>query len=261
MRLHAEGHLSAAQLEAYRVASADDRGPPTQVLADRGLPVPADPAPGAAALIRALMDEADRYLADLPGPGVAEMRHGIAQWRDGPVTAAVPARNAVVDTCLAPALAALAPDQPALAATLAAAVPHLAWITYDSYPRDQIGEAFATGHAFASLIGEEAAIPARDFDFGVFLIAPHVLYRDHAHAAPELYVPLTGPHGWRFGPGRPLVIKPAHRPVWNPPHRPHLTKVGRIPFLCLFGWTGDVAAPAHVLPAPDWPQLEALRLG
>jgi hypothetical protein len=88
-----------------------------------------------------------------------------------------------------------------------------------------------------------------------------VLYRDHCHKAPELYVPLTGPHGWRFGPGMPLIVKPAHHPVWNDPYAPHLTKVGAVPLLCLFGWTRDVAEVARVIPAPDWAELEALRLG
>jgi hypothetical protein len=261
MALYRSGDLSAAQLEAYRTAAADDTRPPAQVLADRGLPVPEDPAPGPQDLILSLVDEADRYLAPLPGPGVAEVRAGLARWRGGPVTPAGHAPNAVVDAHLGPALAALSADRPALAAAITAAAPHLDWITYDDYPPDEIGPAFARGHAFASLIGEAAAIPAQDFDFGLFVIAPHVLYRDRAHPAPELYAPLTGPHGWRFGPNRPLVLKPAHEPVWNPPLRPHLTKVGPLPFLCLFGWTRDAAAPAQVIPARDWPELEALRLG
>jgi hypothetical protein len=111
-----------------------------------------------------------------------------------------------------------------------------------------------------SLIGEGAAIPAEDFDLGLFLIAPHVLYRDHAHPAPELYAPLTGPHGWRFGPGTPLTVKAAHEPVWNLPDAPHLTKVGPVPFLCVFGWTKDTHLPARVIPATDWPELEAMRI-
>jgi hypothetical protein len=48
------------------------------------------------------------------------------------------------------------------------------------------------------------------------------------------------------------VIKPAHVPVWNPPNQPHMTKVGSVPFLCLFGWTRDVSEPAQVIPADDW---------
>ena len=262
MQLWAEGVLSPAQLEGYRVAAADDARPPGQVLADRGLPLPADTAPAPAALIAALLEEADRYLAGLPGAGVAEVRAGLAHWRGGPVTVAAPTPNAVLTAHLADALAAVAADQPALAAAIAAAAPHLAWITYDGYALDEIGAGFTRGHAYASLIGQDSSsIPGDGYDMGLFLIAPHVLYRDHAHAAPELYAPLTGPHGWRFGADRPLVLKSAHQPVWNPPHQPHLTKVGPVPFLCLYGWTRDVQSPAHVIRASDWPELETLRLG
>lgn len=216
--------------------------------------------PGAAeASVRHLVAEIDGYLAILSGPGVAEVRALTARWRDGPVIPAT-ADNPVVAAHLGAALAALAPGHPALADAIAGAAPHLPWVTYDAYPPDEIGEAFRTGHAFASLIGEGAAIPAADFDMGLFLVAPHLLYRDHAHPAPELYAPLTGPHGWRFGPAAPLVLKGPHEPVWNPPGAPHLTKVGPLPFLCIFGWTKDTGHPAHVVPAADWAELEAMRI-
>ena len=209
--------------------------------------------------MRGLIEEADHYLSTLPGPGVAEVRAGLNLWRHGPVSLR-PRAHPVIADHLGDALAALSHTHPAFAQAIGAAAPYLTWHPYDSYPIDQIGAAFATGQAYASLIGEDAAIPARDYDLGLFLIAPHLLYRDHHHAAPELYAPLTGPHGWRFGPGKPLVIQPAHQPVWNAPFRPHLTKVGPVPFLALFGWTADVTRPAVVIPAPDWPALEALRL-
>ena len=261
MALHRRGEISDAVLEVYRIASAQDGTDPAVLLADRGLSLPDLPVPDTTAAIRRLVDEADIYLSTLLGPGVAEVRAGIARARDGAVRPGGGEGNATVAAHLAPALAALAPTHPALAGAIAGAAPHLTWVTYDAYPRAEIGEAFATGHAFASIIGEGGALSARDYDLGLFLIAPHVLYRDHNHAAPELYAPLTGPHGWRFGPGEPLVVKPAHQPVWNDPFRPHCTKVGPVPFLCLFGWTRDVNEVARVLPAPDWPELEALRLG
>ncbi|MEZ5885412.1 MAG: hypothetical protein R3D56_00705 [Paracoccaceae bacterium] len=72
-------------------------------------------------------------------------------------------------------------------------------------------------------------------------------FTDHRHKAPELYVPLTGPHGWRFGVDRPLTILPAHRPIWMEPFQPHLTKGRARPFLCLFVWACDVNDPAEVL--------------
>jgi len=256
------GRLSAEALEVFRICSPRDGEDPAGLLAARGLlghvPVLMPDVPGASIL--ALIDEADRYLSTLPGPGVAEVRMGIAAARGAPFSLA-PAPNDVVIQHLATALDQLVPTHPALAAAIAGAVPHLRWITYDGYPPEQIGEAFRRGHAYASIIGEEGAVPATDFDLGLFLIAPHVLYRDHCHKAPELYAPLTGPHGWRFGPDMPLVLKPAHDPVWNAPYAPHLTKVGPVPFLCLFGWTRDVSEVARVIPAPDWADLEALRLG
>jgi hypothetical protein len=215
----------------------------------------------AAAALRTLVDEADRYLATLPGPGVAEVRAGIAEWREGPVTrAAGTTANPVVSAHLPAALALLDRDRPTLSLAIAEAAPALDWVSYDRYPPADIGAAFAAGHAYARIIGEGAAIPARDFDLGLFLIAPHVLYRDHRHPAPELYAPLTGSHGWRFAPGAPLIMKGAHEPVWNPPDRPHATKVGPTPFLCLYGWIRNVDLPARVIPADDWPGLEDLRL-
>ena len=124
------------------------------------------------------------------------------------------------------------------------------------YPPEAIGAGFRTGHAYASLVGPGGPFTAGDFDLGLFLIAPQVFYRDHRHAAPELYAPLTGPHGWRFAPGDPLDWQPAHTPVWNPPQRPHATKVGAVPFLCLYAWTSDVAEPAVIVEADDWPRLD-----
>ena len=211
--------------------------------------------------IRSFVDAADSYLVRHPGPGVVDVRAGLAASRGQVFSSGRSRASAVVDAYLAPALGDLRAEESELAASIEAIAPHLEWVTYDAYPRDQIGNAFAEGHAFASIIGEGAPLPAVDFDFGLFLIAPHLLYRDRAHRAPELYAPLTGPHGWRFGPGRPLEIMPAHQPVWNEPYQPHLTKVGPTPLLCLFCWTRDVSEAAVVLPADDWAALEALRIG
>jgi hypothetical protein len=256
MALYARGQLSDAQLEVFREAAAHDGRDPAAVLAERGLP----PVGAAADRLTVLFDRAADYLLRLEHPGADEVRAGL-QRRGNLVPGSGPVPNPVVARWLGPALAAVDAAHQPLAEAIAAAAPHLAWVAYDGYPRDRIGEGFATGHAFASILGEGAPFGAVDFDLGLFLIAPHVLYRDHAHAAPELYAPLTGPHGWRFGPGTALEVMPAHRPIWNPPQRPHLTKVGAVPFLCLFVWTRDVNEPAHVLPAGDWAELEALRLG
>ena len=143
-----------------------------------------------------------------------------------------------------------------LAAAVERARPYLHWITYDAYPADDIGPRFAGGHAFAGIVGPGAAIAAADYDLGLFLIAPHVLYRDHHHPAPELYLPLTGPTRWRFGAGASWEVRAAGEPVWNPANRVHATIVDAVPFLCLFAWTRDVRAVATVDAAPDWAAIE-----
>jgi hypothetical protein len=146
--------------------------------------------------------------------------------------------------------------KPSLANAIAEAQPYLHWVSYDAYPREDIGAGFADNHAFASIIGEGCPFEAVDFDLGLFIIAPRLFYRDHHHAAPELYAPLTGPHGWRFKPGDPLVWKKADVPVWNNPWEPHATMTGATPFLAIFCWTKDTLQPAKIIPSPDWPILE-----
>jgi hypothetical protein len=76
-------------------------------------------------------------------------------------------------------------------------------------------------------------------------------------APPELYVPLTGPHEWRFGTGASWTEYKAHTPIWNDPMQVHATLIRDLPFLSLFAWTRDVDAHATVTPSPDWNVIEA----
>lgn len=257
MALYAKGLISEAQLDAYRDASPFDGRDPALLLEDRRLP----PVPGKSVMeenpVARLFEAARDYVTALSHPGASEVKAGLAR-ATGPQQTLPPQPHPIVARWLGAALQALAAEHPVLARRIEAASPHLRWINYEDYPRAEIGESFADGHAFAPIMGEGAPIPAEDFEMGLFLIAPHVLYRDHHHKAPELYAPLTGPHGWRFGPNRPLLRKPAHEPVWNPAYQPHLTLAGRVPFLCIYVWTADTHETARVLPAADWAALEAI---
>lgn len=258
MALYRAGALGPEALEVYREAAAFDARDPAPMLAERGLPPV--PPPAATDALQRLFEQACRYLNGCSHPGEADVAAGLARVT-GLALPTAPVSNPVIDRWLPSALAAMDARHLPLADTIARAAPYLAWEVYEGYPRDEIGEGFVTGHSSALIAGEDAPFRAQGFNLGLFLIAPHVLYRDHHHAAPELYAPLTGPHGWRFSPGAALTVKPAHHPVWNPPFQPHLTKVGAVPFLCLFVWTRDVDDLAQVLPASDWAELEALRLG
>ncbi len=208
--------------------------------------------------LRNVIDEIDIYLGRIDAAGVADVRAGIERWRGGSLRPLSPQRLSA-NNRMSEALALLVSDgEVALAQALEEVDPYLRWIAYDYYPRSEIGEAFAEGHAFASLIGEKGSIMGTDYDLGLFLIEPGILYRDHRHAAPELYAPLTGPHGWRFEPRAPLSWKRAHQPVCNKAYQHHATRVGKVPFLCIFGWTRDVNEVATVIPSDDWEELEEI---
>lgn len=206
--------------------------------------------------IRTLVTTIDAYLARFDGPGIAEVRAGIARWGNGPLVDLPPQRIKAVDH-VDTALAALTAEGEAhIAETIAGASPHLHWLAYDPYPRDEIGDRYAENHAVAVVIGDGGPIPAEDFSLGVFGFASDTVYRDHHHAPPELYAPLTGPNGWRFASGEKLRWKPAHQPVWNEPWAQHAFKSGPVPFLCFYGWTRDVHVPAKMIVEPDWAELD-----
>ena len=205
------------------------------------------------AAVRNLLEQLSRFLLTLSHPMALEIGH-LMQAHESNSLSFVEPRSANVCRYLPMALKAMT-DQ-TLASAIAAASAALKWVPYDAYAEEDIGLAFARGHAFASLIGEDAPFISTKLDAGLFLVAPHVFYRDHHHAAPELYVPLTGPHAWRFQPGGTFVSLPACQPVWNEPWQPHATKMGSTPFLSIFVWTQDIAEPARVVAAPDWAELE-----
>ena len=206
-------------------------------------------------IIRTLVAEIETYLSQLNDPHIETVLEGLRKWASGRVA---PVQGRLLPVCDQLDTALDAMGRTSLARAIADARPLLHWVSYDAYPREDIGAGFADNHAFASIIGEGCALEAVDFDLGLFLIAPNLFYRDHYHAAPELYAPLTGPHGWRFKPGAPLVWKEADDPVWNNPWEPHATKTGETPFLAIFCWTKDIALPAKIIPSSDWPTLENL---
>ena len=94
-------------------------------------------------------------------------------------------------------------------------------VTMTKFQAGQIGAAVLEAYRIAA--ASDTADPADQLrGFGLTLPAPartdpqiplHTLVRE----IDRYIAPLTGPHGWRFGPRRPLTLESAHHPVWNPP--------------------------------------------
>ena len=124
--------------------------------------------------LRTLVAEIETYVSGLKGPGIASVLKGINKWARGPV-GQIKSRSLPACEHLDPAL--LAMGKTSLAKAIAEARPFLHWVSYDAYPRADIGAGFADNHAFASIIGEGSPIEAVDFDLGLFIIAPNLFYR------------------------------------------------------------------------------------
>ena len=253
MWFHARGALGHQALEVFRVLAPRDGDDPAPLL--QGEPLPPAPSATGAQAVEALRTDLVLLLGGLHGQGITETRAALNAAAGAPVTAE--RGNAVVARHLDDAASHITAAGYTLADTITAAAPHLPWQTYADYPEAEVGPDFANSHAFCSLLGEvDACWEATGIDVGLFLMAPGLFYRDHAHPAPELYLPLTGPHSWRFRPGAPLVPRAALAPVWTDPGTPHATLVGAMPFLCLYAWLAEPQTPAWIVPADDWARYE-----
>lgn len=173
----------------------------------------------------------------------------------------VPGKMPAHAALLVQALEAI-PDHPfgGLKCALNAAKDHLNWKVDDGgfyAPGDDVGAGYRQGNMHSLLLGPaNAPLYHADALLGFFLLAPHTLYRDHAHLAPELYIPLTGPSGWRFDQGA-WEDAAAGQVIHNPSDRIHAMRVYDVPFLALFAWTRDISHPCRVVSAGDWAQIEA----
>ena len=120
-----------------------------------------------------------------------------------------------------------------------------------------VGQGYLNGNMHTEFIGPNGCVFEDDeFRLGLFLLAPKTLYRDHAHAAPELYFNLTGPCGWRFNKGEWRDFA-AGSLVWNPEGQAHATRTYDQPFLSVYSWTRHVNDLCYVVAADDWQEIEA----
>jgi hypothetical protein len=135
---------------------------------------------------------------------------------------------------------------PALAAALAACEDDLRWKQNPNYSDAVLGAGYMQGYAYAELVGPDGFYPGDDFLLGLMILAPGLHYRDHFHAAPELYWLLTGPSDWKRGAGG-YETREAGATLWHKPFVVHATRTLDTPLLCVWAWTRDVAEAAKLV--------------
>ncbi len=125
------------------------------------------------------------------------------------------------------------------------------------YPEEaDVGQAYRDGNMHTEFIGPNGCVfRDDDFSLGLFMLAPKTFYRDHDHAAPELYYNLTGPCGWRFDKG-PWQDIAAGSLIWNPEGLAHAMRTYEQPFLSVYSWTSNANSLCRVVPVDDWQGIE-----
>ena len=129
------------------------------------------------------------------------------------------------------------PSSP-LASALGPFMDALDW--YQIFEGDDIPPRLASGLMAAQIIGGRGPLKSGDLLFGMFLLAPHVTYPLHQHAALEIYCVLSGAVSIRHGRAKPaMTIAPGGHSI-TPPHQVHELRTGEEACLITYAWTGDM---------------------
>lgn len=179
--------------------------------------------------------------------GVAEAGPFLALWPQGDARRSQQAVRLPVCRWLAGAGAGLRAGglAGALAGEVAAAVDALEW--RQTYGAGDFGAAFLERYGWTEVVGLRGPIPSRQVAAGFLLLGPEVTYPPHAHAAEELYLPLSGVAWWQRG-DAPFRQVPPGEPIHHAPWVPHAMRTGPEPLLALYLWRGgDLAAKSVIL--------------
>ena len=116
-----------------------------------------------------------------------------------------------------------------------------------TYGADDFGADFLAGYGWAEFIGLRGPVASERLACGVLLLAPGIIYPAHAHAAAEVYLPISGVAEWQRG-AEPFRPVPVGQAVHHAPWTPHAMRVGSEPLAALYLWRGgDLAAKSVIL--------------
>lgn len=136
-----------------------------------------------------------------------------------------------------PALLDAMPVSP-LAEVLRPLARDLDW--YQIFDSSHTDPSLAGGLMAGQVIGGRGKLHSKDLYLGLFLLAPHVTYPLHQHAALEIYHVLSGEIYIRHGREKLSMHVTAGEHSVTPPHQVHELRTGTEACLIAYVWTGDL---------------------
>ncbi|MEZ5755915.1 MAG: dimethylsulfonioproprionate lyase family protein [Paracoccaceae bacterium] len=118
-----------------------------------------------------------------------------------------------------------------------------------TYGVADFGADFLRGYGWTELIGLRGPIASEVVAVGVLLLGPGIDYPPHAHAAEEVYLPLSGRALWMRGEGPYAPVAPG-QVIRHPSWMAHGMRTGAEPLVAAYVWRGgDLAAKSRILPS------------
>jgi hypothetical protein len=111
---------------------------------------------------------------------------------------------------------------------------------YQIFDHGYAPDTLSNGMMAGQVIGGRGLLRSSAYYFGLFLVAPHITYPLHQHAALEIYCVLSGEIFIRHGREKPAMHITAGGHSVTPPHQVHELRTGESACLMAYGWTGEL---------------------
>lgn len=210
----------------------------------------AAPDPTAAAFGALCAALAAHYRAEAAGdPAFAAPVEPLLRLLDRPRVERRPERVTKPACALLPAALAAAGRGPLadVARAFALVEPALAWTQNPNYSDAKMGQGYMAGYAYCDFIGPRGLMTSPEVAMGVLILGPRRLYPDHNHPATEIYHILSGTAEWSRD-GGAFAPKPPGSAIYHAPWVRHAMRIGDETLFALYGWVGEVAVAADLVP-------------
>ncbi|MEZ5855342.1 MAG: dimethylsulfonioproprionate lyase family protein [Hyphomicrobiaceae bacterium] len=124
-----------------------------------------------------------------------------------------------------------------------AAEPFLDWHQDTELAEKTQDTGFLAGHGMIEIVGPDRLFRSATTRVGLMLLAPNVLYPEHAHVAEEVYHVISGTGAW-WQQGEDWTPKPPGSTIHHPSGLAHATRTTSRPMLAVYCWRGPVEVAA-----------------